>query len=136
MVSRATRISPGAAPCSSRAAVFMTSPVAGASSPPLTSASPVAIPMRMSSSTPSRGRRGVVQSLEGVSHRETTAHGTLGVVLVPQGNTEHSDRRVPDELLRVPPNRCTTERMRSKYDAWTFRSASESRRSPNPVEPT
>ncbi len=93
-VASSTRIEPGAAAVWSRAAVLTTSPEAMPS--PLsgrasraTSASPVVIPMRTSSSP----------SGERVADRERRAHRTLRVVLVRDRSTEHGHDRVADELL-------------------------------------
>ena len=79
--------------------MFMTSPVASASGPPLTNASPLAIPIRSASSNPNRGRRESFSPRERLSHAECAAGGALGVILMQPDRAEDGNDRVANELL-------------------------------------
>ena len=88
------RISPGGAACSSRAATLTASPVTSVSPSPATT-SPVLTPVRNESATDEllAERRQPLADLRHGPYRPQR------VVLVRDGDAEHSHRRVADELL-------------------------------------
>ena len=135
-VSRATRISPAAAACSTLAAVFITSPVASAPSPAPVNASPLATSMRTCSSTAKRGRR--VSFNPRTPSRIANAHRTARSASssCTRGTPKTATTASPANFSTLPPNSATSACIRSKNARWTLWRSSGSSRSPSCVEPT
>ena len=101
----ATTIWPGTAAASNRAATFTASPVTIASpgaGSSVASTSPVLIPIRICSSTPSAVRRPSLTARSRVEHPPAGAQGACGVVLVCGRHPERRHHGVADELLDRP----------------------------------
>jgi hypothetical protein len=137
-VSRPSRMSPGRADCSSRAATFTVSPVVKeppAAAAPVT-ASPVLTPMRTANSTPRSRRSSPPRAAicSRISAAARTARNTSSSCAT--GTPKTATTASPMNFSTVPPLRSTASRMRPNQRCIAQRSVSGSTRSASAVDLT